>query len=411
MEPAFDISVWTERFKDKLISIFGSRLLFFGLQGSYGRGEQTPESDIDVVVILDAVSFDDLKVYRDMIDDMECSELICGFVSGKAELLNWEKSDLLSLIVDTIPIVGSLDNLRSFISDEDISRAVLSGACNIYHACSHNFLHARSFDALAGLYKMARFTVRIKYLKTTGTYIPSMAVLEEAVSVPDKTIMLIAGNIKNEDDAESFDRLSRVLIEWASGIIKVYGQSIRFLSESKMNLLECSQFEHLVVDGHVLNVGRCDVKLKKWDGATISNTFGGKTLIDNGGKPLFAELAVVDWFMKHGWNARWVCTYGRNRMNPLFLTAWEDCSIKEQKSFPITDDKISSIMISIAQINGNSFSGCWDVIAWKDDSIIFAECKKYKADKIRDTQIKWLKSALKYGLHEDNFRIIQWKVD
>ena len=38
-----------------------------------------------------------------------CRELICGFLSGKNEILNWEPSDLFRFCNDTTPIKGSLD--------------------------------------------------------------------------------------------------------------------------------------------------------------------------------------------------------------------------------------------------------------------------------------------------------------
>ena len=42
--------------------LFGERLWFVGLQGSYGRGEATDTSDIDVVsLFLDTLNIDDLK--------------------------------------------------------------------------------------------------------------------------------------------------------------------------------------------------------------------------------------------------------------------------------------------------------------------------------------------------------------
>ena len=48
-----NIDTWIQQYLSKLKSLFGSRLAFVGLQGSYGRGEATDNSDIDVVVILD----------------------------------------------------------------------------------------------------------------------------------------------------------------------------------------------------------------------------------------------------------------------------------------------------------------------------------------------------------------------
>ena len=47
-----DMTAWMQEFLQKLNEAFANRLWFVGLQGSYGRGEATDTSDIDVVVIL-----------------------------------------------------------------------------------------------------------------------------------------------------------------------------------------------------------------------------------------------------------------------------------------------------------------------------------------------------------------------
>lgn len=215
----FDINSWLKVFQEKLITLFGNRIKFFGLQGSYGRGEQTAGSDIDVVIILDEVSFKDLQMYQSMLDSFKEHDMICGFVSGERELMNWEKSDLLQLVLDTKPIIGSLEHLQNLFSDEDIRRSVLTGACNLYHACSHNFLHAKDSNMLVGLYKAARFTVRMKHFLDTGSYISSMKLLSEHVTDKDRTILNIASS---EFQEKKITEYSRILIEWASEIITEY---------------------------------------------------------------------------------------------------------------------------------------------------------------------------------------------
>lgn len=97
MKQFSNMEFWIDDFKEKLLQSFGDRIICFGLQGSYGRGEQTSTSDIDVVVILDRVSFSDLQTYRKVLDTNGCREMLCGFVAGKEELLAWEKYDLLQL--------------------------------------------------------------------------------------------------------------------------------------------------------------------------------------------------------------------------------------------------------------------------------------------------------------------------
>ena len=52
-----DITTWIENFTKALEETFPKRICFIGLQGSYSRDEATDISDIDMVVILDTLSF------------------------------------------------------------------------------------------------------------------------------------------------------------------------------------------------------------------------------------------------------------------------------------------------------------------------------------------------------------------
>ena len=166
-----EISSWMDKFVGVLEEHFGDRVWFVGLQGSYGRGEASETSDIDVVVILDELTAQDIQAYNAMLDTLPNRELICGFVSGKKELLNWEPSDLFQFYHDTTPIKGSLDELLVLIEDDAIARAIKIGACNIYHGCVHNMLHEKSEDVLRSLYKSASFVVQAIVFKQTGTYV------------------------------------------------------------------------------------------------------------------------------------------------------------------------------------------------------------------------------------------------
>ena len=81
-----DITTWMHNFMLTLNETFENRVWFVGLQGSYGRGEATETSDIDVVVILDELSSMDIRTYNNMLDALSHRELICGFLSGKKKL-------------------------------------------------------------------------------------------------------------------------------------------------------------------------------------------------------------------------------------------------------------------------------------------------------------------------------------
>ncbi len=139
-----EISAWIKRFLQILNENFGDRVWFVGLQGSYGRGEATETSDIDIVVILDELSAADIQTYNTMLDTLSHREMICGFLSGKKEILNWDASDLFQLYYDTKPIKGSLDELLLLIDDVAVDRAIKIGVCNIFHGCVHNMLTKRA---------------------------------------------------------------------------------------------------------------------------------------------------------------------------------------------------------------------------------------------------------------------------
>ena len=214
-----DINIWTDKFLKALDEAFPKRVYFVGLQGSYSRGEATDNSDIDMVVILDEISTYDIKTYNDMLDTLPHRELICGFLSGKDEILSWEPSDLFQLYYDTTPIRGNLDEVLALLDENAINRAIKIGACNIYHGCVHNMLYEKSEDILRGLYKCASFTLQAVAFKQTGKYISKQKDLLSVLSAEDKVICETFLKLKNGGIVE-FDTMSEALFSWAKMHIK-----------------------------------------------------------------------------------------------------------------------------------------------------------------------------------------------
>lgn len=208
-----DISSWMNNFLQVLTERFGQRVWFVGLQGSYGRGEATEGSDIDAVVILDRLEPRDIQVYRAILDQLPHRELICGFFSGKEELLNWEPSDLFQFYYDTTPYWGSLDGLLPLLDAGAVNRAIKIGACNLYHSCVHNMLHERSEEILRDLYKAAAFTAQAVYFRETGTYIPSHTRLAEIADPQERRILETALALKRGGKVD-FEEMSEDLFVW-----------------------------------------------------------------------------------------------------------------------------------------------------------------------------------------------------
>ena len=209
-----NINAWINAFSQKLNDTFGNRVWFIGLQGSYARGEATETSDIDVVVILDELSAMDIKTYNNILDTLTHRELICGFLSGKEEIMNWEPADLFQFCYDTTPIKGSLDEVIAVIKESDINRAIKIGACNIFHGCVHNMLYEKSEDILLGLYKSASFVVQAIVFKQTGSYIRHQKELLQIVSADERAIAETFLNLKN-GKAVDFNSMSETLFAWS----------------------------------------------------------------------------------------------------------------------------------------------------------------------------------------------------
>ena len=209
-----DITVWMKNFLRTLDETFGSRVWFVGLQGSYGRGEAMVTSDIDIVVILDELSAMDIRTYNAMLDTLPNREMICGFLSGKDDIMNWEPSDLFQFYYDTTPMKGSLDELLAVIDDSSVNRAIKIGACNIFHGCVHNMLYEKSEDILRGLYKSASFIVQAIAFKQTGNYIRHQKELLQVVSADERVIVSNFLNLKKGGMVE-FDLLSETLVIWS----------------------------------------------------------------------------------------------------------------------------------------------------------------------------------------------------
>ena len=209
-----DVNTWMQDFLQTLNETFANRVWFVGLQGSYGRGEATEMSDIDIVVILDELSAMDIQAYNDMLNTLSHRELLCGFLSGKKEIMNWEPSDLFQFCHDTTPIKGSLNEVLTLVDESALNRAIKIGACNIFHGCVHNMLYEKSEDILRGLYKSASFVVQAIAFKQTGNYISHQKELLQVVSSDERDIVETFLNLKNGETAD-FTLMSETLFAWS----------------------------------------------------------------------------------------------------------------------------------------------------------------------------------------------------
>ena len=209
-----DITTFTNEYISALARTFGDRVWFVGLQGSYARGEASETSDIDLVAILDELTLQDISAYNAMLDTLPYRNLICGFLSGKNEILNWEDSDLFQFYYDTKPIKGNLNVLLPKLNEGTVDKAIKSGVCNIYHGCIHNMLFDKSDEILKSLYKSASFVIQAIYFKESGKYVAHQRELLRVVSPAEKAIINTFLNLKRGKPCD-FEEMSELLFIWS----------------------------------------------------------------------------------------------------------------------------------------------------------------------------------------------------
>ena len=218
-----DIKTWMEAYLQAVRAAFGGRVQYVGLQGSRGRGEAGPDSDIDVVCILDTCSLQDLETYRAAVADLPDRDKLCGFVSGAAELAAWDPADLFQFRYDTADWYGHLSDLLPPEQEGDARRALHAGACGLYHLCCHNFLHGRSVETLAEAFKAAVFLLQAKVYVEQGVYCRRREDLAQRLTGADRDILQTAQALKAGACREDLTDLTDRLFAWCRDVVRRYG--------------------------------------------------------------------------------------------------------------------------------------------------------------------------------------------
>lgn len=167
-----DIETWMPRATEALKEEFGDRLLCVGLQGSRLRGEARPDSDIDILIIVDELGVYDLDRMRAAIRPLPESERAAGFTCGRRELAAWPKYELFQFLRVTRCWHGDLASLLPALDASDIRYGAQVEVANLYHMTAHSYLtvgcrkRAETTATLQALCKASFFALQmVTYLR------------------------------------------------------------------------------------------------------------------------------------------------------------------------------------------------------------------------------------------------------
>ena len=177
---------WMDAFLPPLLEALPGRVAFVGIQGSFGRGEAGPESDVDLVVVLDALGAAELAACRGVLEKMPFADRACGFFCDRAALAAWPAFDALQLRLDTLPVYGSLEELLPPMGKETLDEAGRAAASALYHAACHTAL----FDAQpeAALPALAHCRRSGQYTAARQALLPTLEPEERALLGKDCTL-------------------------------------------------------------------------------------------------------------------------------------------------------------------------------------------------------------------------------
>ena len=200
----------------RLKPILGERLLYVGLQGSYLRGEATESSDIDIMVVVDAMTVADLDAYRQAIMSLPDANQSCGFICGKDELQHWNPLEICHLLHSTKDYYGVLADLVPAYTRHDVVVFVKLSLGNLYHEICHRYVHAdpeMNAAALPGTYKQVFFILQNLHFLETGCFIAAKKELLAALSGKDKLVLQTSVSL-GSGSSFHFEEAFALLYSW-----------------------------------------------------------------------------------------------------------------------------------------------------------------------------------------------------
>jgi hypothetical protein len=115
---------------------------------------------------------------------------------------------------------------------------------------------------------------------------------------------------------------------------------------------------------------------------------------------MFAEVAMLTLFRKSGWDGVWA---------DIAHKKFFDKMPNQSKGVSLTT-YISQALARIVEGNGQSRSGCWDLILWKNKAIVFvAAMPAPLTGGVGDSRARWLDAALHSGMSAGQFVVVEWE--
>ena len=131
----------------------------------------------------------------------------------------------------------------------------------------------------------------------------------------------------------------------------------------------------------------------------LDRVYSAKQLVLVDKQATFPEIALLGLFQRHGWHGAWSDTPHRK---------YFDRMPNQSKGISL-DTWASQTVARIAENNGKSKAGCWDLILWSERRVVFVAVVPAAGGRgMGDAQVRWMTAALRTGLSAGEFVVVEW---
>lgn len=213
-----DIDQYLKDLISECRSVFSDKLLYVGLQGSYLRGEANEDSDIDIMLILDRFSTEDMDAYRSVLKRIGHFEKSCGFICGKDDMERWNPLEICQLQHTTKDLYGCLSDYLPSASKQDEINYVKLGVGNLYHELCHRYIHSdreKTIRKLRDNGKELFFLIQNLHYLESGIFAETKQSLKNSVSEEDCEVLTLT----ELPEAYDFDQAFRCVFRWCQNAL------------------------------------------------------------------------------------------------------------------------------------------------------------------------------------------------
>jgi hypothetical protein len=153
--------------------------------------------------------------------------------------------------------------------------------------------------------------------------------------------------------------------------------------------------------GATVHVAKATPRLARWTGAPPPSDYGGKPVVEHGGRAAFAELAILWALLQDGWDGAWV-THRRGGV----IYRDDLMHYPPRTGLP---NPLGKVLAQIHEVRG-THGGTWDVCCQRNGALLFAESKRCGRDRIKPEQVSWLEAGLALGIPLESYLVVEWEL-